>query len=143
MTPNVDRTKELSCPFYSQWIEGWIEGDGSAKTITIHIANDRNVSPESDGYYNDNEVAAEYIGPSENGDYLAQIVRTWGEILGTPADLASDEAETWGLGADNAQKIVINVAPGCSGPFKVRVGFAKYFSASPETLFFCPKLDIA
>jgi hypothetical protein len=115
---------------------GWIEGDGTAKTLTVHIAN------SGAGDYQDDEVWLEVFSPSDVGDAMHTFTTNQLDLLGTPSNVTDDTDSVWGAGASNPQKLEVSISPDYEGPIAARVHFAKNFTASPETLYVDPKLEI-
>lgn len=137
MTPNVNDTRDNYYSLESSWITGWIEGDGTSKTLTIFIAN----SGAAD--YNDDDVWLEAMYPSDAGTSQHTQLTNQMDLLGTPTAVTDDTGSTWGTGGNNHQKLQLTIAPDYEGAIYCRVHFAKNFSSSPETLYVDPKLDIA
>lgn len=134
MTPNAGRTLENHHPFYSPWLHGWVDGDGSNLTLTVYINND------SAGDYDDDELWMEVFYPSEDGNIQGAYKTTKMELLDTPAAVTDDASSTWGSDPGNAQKLQATIAPAYSGPIRVRVALA---TGATDTLYVDPKLEIA
>jgi len=126
----------------SPWLRAWVEGDGTAKTLNVFIANDDAESAAN--LLEDDEIYLEVLYPSEAGvskhDYLPDDGapgdgggRT--QLLGTPVDIATD-GSTWGAGANNKQKLSVPIAPDYQGVLYCRPRYSK--SASPPVLFVDP-----
>ncbi len=142
LTPNVDSTLESVYGIATPWIEGWVEGDGSTITLQIAIANDGAAD------YKVGDVGLELYAPDNAGD--AQHVQVYDNarvviVPAAPADLTDDIASSWGVGADNHQRLIVDdvaLAPDFQGSIFARVIFYKRFALSPETLFVDPKLEV-
>ncbi len=127
----------------SPWMYRWVEGDGTAKTITVYIAND------GAGDLEDDELYLEVTFPSETGlsmyDYLPNDgAPTDGggrmQILGTPAVIGDDTGSTWGGSVGNHQKFTQSIAPDYRGLVAARVHYSKSGGA---VMYIDPKMAIA
>lgn len=135
-TPHSGQSIERFSPFILPELEGWVKGDGTAKTVTVYITNDNSI------VFADDDVGIEVFYPSEDGNIKGGFKETRMPILNTPSAIASDAASTWGGSGtedDDAQKITISISPNFSGPVRVRVN---YWKAGTDTLFIDPKLYI-
>jgi hypothetical protein len=136
MTPDVNETTEAYSALVSEWINRWVKGDGTSKTLTIYIAN----SGAAD--YFDDDVWVEVLNPTTDGTCGVEHNSTLLNLLATPAAITDDGGSAWGAGANNHQKFVVSIAPDYEGPIQARVHFAKRFASSPETLYVDPKLHL-
>lgn len=119
------------------WMYVWVEGDGTAKTLTVFIAND-----DTEGAGNlleDDEIYLEVVFPSAAGISMFDRVTNRLTLLGTAADIATDSS-TWGTGGNNKQKLTQSISPDYQGPVYCRVHFSK--SATPPVLYVDPKPEI-
>ena len=101
----------------------WVEGDGTAKTYTVHIANSlAESSPTND--LHDSEGYLRIESPSGAGlsmyDYLPDEGAPGDggglmQLLGTPADLANHAGTTWAVNGNNEQEISNSIAPDYEG----------------------------
>ena len=131
----------------SPWMYTWVAGDGTAKTLTVFMAND---DAESAGnLLKDSQVFLEVGFPSEAGISMYDYLPDEGapgdgggrmQLLGTAADITTD-GSTWGTGANNKQKLTQSIAPDYQGPLYCRVHFSK--SAAPPVLFIDPLPEVA
>lgn len=139
LTPTAGRTMESLTGLFTDWICGVVGGDGTAKTLTVYIAN------SSGADLQDDDVIVEVISPSEDGNIKSVFTHTRLAPLDTPANITDDAVSDWGSGAgsNNAQKFEITITPKYTGIVMVRVGFMKYYAASPATLYVCPKFEIS
>ena len=110
-----------------------VEGDGTAQTLTVFIANS---SASTD--YQDDEVWLVAKSPSEDGTADYDYYTTQMDLLATPSDITDDAGSSWGTGANNHQKLEITLSPDYNGIIECWVVFAKNFGASPETLYVDP-----
>lgn len=137
ITPAVNGTRDNLVSLATPWLAGWINGDGSSQNLTFYFAN------SGSGDYQDDEVAVEVWTPAETTSTVKLVRRSSAmSLLGTAANLTDDTSSDWGTGAGgkNAQKITVAVSPSYRGPVFARVHFSKNFSASPETLYFDPRI---
>jgi len=113
----------------SPWMGIWVEGDGTAKTLDVFIAND---SASTD--LQDDEVYLEIIFPSEAGDAKHDYrpneeagPTTFGRanLLASAANLTDDTGSTWGSGANNHQKLTATIDPDYQGLVRCRVWYTK------------------
>lgn len=135
LTPNASATLESSLAnLASPWISVWVSG-GSAKTITVFIAND---SASTD--YNQDEVWCEFY-TVDDGD-TAQHDQTFDPALARLLDsttiVTNDTGSTWGTGGNNHQKFSVTTTQGYEGFVYARVHLAKR-QATPDTLYLDPK----
>lgn len=142
----VSNVDDNFVPLVGPWMYAWVEGDGTAKTLTIYFANgDAELAAN---LLEDDEIFLEVGFPSETGESLYEYLpdqaapgdgggRT--QLLGTPADIATDSS-TWGSGGNNKQKLSQAIAPDYQGAIWCRVLFSK--SASPPTLYVDPFPEI-
>ncbi len=116
--------------------EIWVEGDGTAKTYTVFIAND---TASTD--FQDDEVYLRLEYPSEAGISMYDYLPNEGapsdgggrtQLLGTPADLTDDTGSTWGSGGNNHQKLSQSIAPDYEGPVR---GTLIYSRSGADTLY--------
>ena len=101
----------------------WVEGDGTAKTYLVHIANSlAESSPAND--LHDSEVYLRLEYPSEAGLSMYDYLPNEGapgdgggraQLLGTPADLANHSGTTWAANGNNEQEISNSIAPDYEG----------------------------
>lgn len=137
LTPHTGETEERFIALESPWINGWVDGDGGSKTLTIYITNNNSV------VFADDDVSIEVMYPSEDGNRKGGYKETRGAILeATPNVISADAASTWGgSGSEDtdAQKITISIAPAYSGAVRVRVN---YWKAGTDTLFIDPQIYI-
>jgi hypothetical protein len=136
VTPHTSETEERITPLVCPWIDGWVVGDGTSKTLTVYITNDSG----TDTTFDDDEVAMEVMYPSEDGDRKSGYKTTVMALLGTPAAVTTDGSTWGGGGSGNGQKLTATIAPDYSGPVRVRVLY--YRNANTDTLFIDPKLEI-
>jgi len=135
ITPITGMTTLFYECLYSPWLDGWIDGDGTSKIVTVYIANDSGADLNDDG------VWLEVMYPSSDGNKQADFIeRTRMDLFATPSAVTDDATSTWGTGGDNPQKLQATIAPKYSGPVRVRVAFAP---GTTDTLYVDPKLDIA
>jgi hypothetical protein len=132
MTPAVNGTRDQYVALIGPWMAFKLSGDGTAKTVTVYIAN----SGAAD--YNNDDVWLEVIYPSESGLAMYDYQTTQMELLDTPAAVTDDTDSTWGTGGNNPQKLEASISPDYVGRAYARVCFAKNFSSSPETLYVDP-----
>lgn len=140
MTPVADKTRDNFLALEGPEEFVWVQGDGTSKTMTVYIAN------SGAGDYQDDEVWVEVFYPSEAGGAQHDRATTQMQLLGTAANIADDTTSDWngdGAGSNNAQKFEVSIAPDYEGPLYWRMMFAKNFAASPESLYYDPKVDIA
>lgn len=112
--------------------------------IRIHLAHDA-VGAGTAGRLTDEEVFAQYAGPSQAGTPTHQghfIVADRARFGETASDLTDDGVSTWtGSGVGTKQIIDIPIAPTVAGAASVTVNFA-LSSASGVDVHFCPKLEV-
>jgi len=121
------------------WMRTFVKGDGTAKTLTVFIANGD--AEAAANLLEDDEIFLEVLFPSETGismfDYLPNDGAPGdgggrGQLLGTPADIATDSS-VWASGGNNVQKLTQAIAPDYHGAVYFRLHYSK--SASPPTLY--------
>ncbi len=137
MTPTIDKTRDEYWALTSEWISSWVAGDGTSKTATVYVANSGGAD------YNDDDIWLEVWYPPEDGLAQLDFKDTRMGLLGTPTAVTDDTDSVWGTGGNNPQKLQATIAPDYEGLVTARVCFAKHFSASPETLYVDPKLDVS
>lgn len=138
MTPNANATLESSsATLKSPWMRVWVEG--GSNTLTVYVAND---SASTD--YNEDELWCEFYTP-DAGD-TAQHDQTFdpanARLFASSTAVTDDTGSTWGTGANNHQKMSVTVTTGFEGEAYVRLHLAKR-SATPDTLFLDPKIEIS
>ena len=136
MTPTANGTLEGSgAALKSPWMTTWLSG--GANTLTIYIANDGGVD------YLEDEAWVEFYTP-DSGD-TAQHEQTFDpadeRLLDSPTAITDDATSTWGGTAANGQKFSATVTTGFEGFAYCRLHVAKR-SATPDTVFLCPKIVV-
>lgn len=132
-TPAVNKTRENYEPLVGPWMYFWIDGDGTAQTLSVYINND------SASDYNDDDVWLEVMFPSAAGDTMHTFATTQMDLLGTPSAVTDDTTSTWGGSRTQAQTLSASIDPDYKGVGYCRVCFAKTFAASPDVLYVDPK----
>ena len=130
--PAIDLTRDQYKALRGPPMATKIVGDGTAKTVTVFIANDGSAD------YNDDDVWLEVGYPSEGGTAQRDNETTQMDLMATPSVITDDAGSTWGTGADNHQKLEASISPDYTGYIECRVMFAKHFGASPEILYVDP-----
>ncbi len=132
-TPSDNGTRDNLIGLVGPWIYQKIAGDGTAQTVTVHIAN----SGAAD--YNDDDVWLEVFSPSAAGSADYDFATTQMDLEATPSVITDDTGgSSWGSGAANFQKLSKSISPDYTGIFRWRVVFAKNFASSAETLYVDP-----
>ncbi len=117
----------------------WVEGDGTAKTYKVHIANST-----ASTNFQDNHAYLRLSSPSGAGlsryDYLPDEGAPGDkggltQLLGTPADLTDDTGSTWGSGGNNHQTLENSIVPDYEG---VIHGTLIYSRVGSDTLYTDP-----
>ncbi len=130
----------------SPWIEKWVLGDGTAKTLTVFFANGATESAAN--LLEDNEIYLEVLFPDEAGSSIYQYLPDEGapgdgggrmQLLGTAADITTDSS-TWGSGGNNKQKFEQSIAPDYRGLVRARVHYSK---SSGPTLYLDAFMTVA
>jgi hypothetical protein len=101
---------------------GWVKGDGSAKTLTLHLVSDSGNVRSTD--WNDDELFMLAFAPDDAGGSKFDIISTQGNLLATPSAVTDDTVSVWGAGTQNPQKLVASIAPDYEGPVWAVVFFA-------------------
>ena len=110
------------------WMSKWVTGDGTAKTLTVFIAND------GAGDLQEDEVYLEIMFPHETGISRYQYLPDDGapgdgggreQLLGTASDLTDDTGSTWGGSVGNHQTLSQAIAPDYRGLVRCRVHYSK------------------
>ena len=106
----------------------WVEGDGTAKTLTVFIAND------GAGDLEDDELRFEVAFPSEAGISMHDYRPDDGapgdgggymQLLGTAVVIDDDTGSAWGGSVGNHQKLSQSIAPDYRGPIYCWVHYSK------------------
>ena len=135
-TPGVNGTRDNLVGLIGPWLTQKIVGDGTAQTLTVHIANDLAESDPANTY-NDDDVWLDVEFPSAAGTADWDTVTTQMDLEATPVQITT-ETETWGTGANNDQALSVSISPDYNGLIRWRVVFAKNFGATPDTLYVDP-----
>jgi hypothetical protein len=131
-TPGVNETRDGVLGIIGPWMAFKVSGDGTAKTVSVPIAN----SGASD--YNNDDVWLEVMYPSEGGTAQYDNQTSQMDLLGTPTAITDDTGSTWGTGANNHQTLSVSISPDYVGRAYCRVVLAKNFPSSPDTLYVDP-----
>lgn len=121
--PHTDATLEGAAALRNRRpMTVWIEGDGTPKTITVHIAND------GAGDLVEGDVWLEVLTPDSGGtaqhDYSVDPDFR-NTAIGTATAITDDTGSTWGGSVGNHQKLEVTVSPAFEGYVHVHVNYAK------------------
>lgn len=134
-TPDIDHTRDNLVGLEGPWITQAVEGDGTSKTLAVHISND--LSEDAGNKYNDDDVWIELWAPSETGTAQYDFYSTQMNLEASPTEITT-ETVGWGAGAANDQRLSIAFSPDYSGDIRWRLIFGKHFGATPDTLYLDP-----
>ena len=117
------------------WQESWLEGDGTAKTLTVFINTDDTVD------YVEGEVILEVMYMDAAGTAQMNYVTNRPSIISpvTPAALTDGVNGDWAGALTHAQELSVALAPDYQGPLMWRVWLHKAYAATPKTLYLNPK----
>jgi hypothetical protein len=104
-TPVANETRDNYRGLYGPWMAFKITGDGTAKTVSVSIAN----SGAAD--YNNDDVWLEVMYPSEGGTAQYDNQTSQMDLLGTPTAITDDTGSAWGGGVGNHQTLSVSIAP--------------------------------
>ena len=131
----------------SPWMEKWVLGDGTAKTLTVFFCN--GAAEAAANLIEKDQAYLEVMFPDEAGTSIYQYLPDDGapgdgggrmQLLGTTgADIATD-GSTWGSGGNNKQKFTQAIAPDYRGLVRARV---HYSMDGGPTLFQDPAMTVA
>ena len=131
----------------SPWMQTWVEGDGTAQTINVYLAN--NAAENAANLIETNEIYLDVRAPDEAG---TSIYSFWPDdgapgdgggfenlLDASPADLTTT-SETWGTGANNDQKLTQSIAPDYRGWVYARVVYSR---SGGIVLYLDPLIEVA
>jgi hypothetical protein len=116
------------------WVEAWFEGDGTNKTVTIHINSDAAV----DLVFGDAWLEVFTVSPT--GDAQMELT-TYGHdalIPPTPTTIVDGVNGDWAGSLTKAQELAVTVAPDYQGPILWRVCVAHRYASAPKTVYIDP-----
>ena len=100
----------------SPWIRGWVDGDGTSQTITVHGAGVASLL--------DDDAYLEVHAPSEDGSYKYTMYESTRSYISDNAS-ALTAGDSWSGSPAATYKFEITIAPDYDGPVYARVHYHK------------------
>ena len=117
LTPASGDTLETSHnELTSPWIRGWVDGDGTSQTITVHGAGVASLL--------DDDAYLEVHAPSEDGSYKYTMYESTRSYISDNAS-ALTAGDSWSGSPAATYKFEITIAPDYDGPVYARVHYHK------------------